>query len=77
MTVHCGEIDNDPEFLAILAFRPERLGHAVVLGKTVRDKLISMKPRIPIEVCPTSNFLTLELSDHREHPTVQGWVEEA
>ncbi|CBJ34009.1 conserved unknown protein [Ectocarpus siliculosus] len=75
VTVHCGEVPNDTDFLEVIAFRPERLGHAVVLGEEVRQMLLSLVPRIPIEVCPTSNLLTLALSHHGEHPTVQGWIE--
>lgn len=73
--MHCGEVLNDADFLEVIAFRPERLGHAVVLGEEVRQTLLSLVPRIPIEVCPTSNLLTLALSHHGEHPTVRGWIE--
>lgn len=76
MTVHCGEIPDGPDFLKVIAFRPERLGHAVVLSDEVRELLLSLVPHIPIEVCPTSNLRTLALSAHREHPTVQGWISE-
>lgn len=76
VTVHCGEVPDGPDFLAVIAFRPERLGHAVVLSEEVREALLSEMPRIPIEVCPTSNLLTLALSDHSEHPTVQDWIRE-
>lgn len=76
LSAHCGEVSNDDEFMTVLDFRPERLGHAVVLGEEVRDALLSLTPRIPIEVCPTSNLLTLALSHHGEHPTVRGWIEE-
>ncbi|CAM9681273.1 unnamed protein product, partial [Hapterophycus canaliculatus] len=76
VTVHCGEVADDAEFLAVIAFRPERLGHAVVLGEEVRRALLSLAPRIPIEICPTSNLLTLALSHHGEHPTVRDWLQE-
>lgn len=76
VTVHCGEVADDAEFLAVIAFHPERLGHAVVLGEEVRQTLLSLVPRIPIEICPTSNLLTLSLSHHGEHPTVGDWLEE-
>ncbi|CAN0009402.1 unnamed protein product [Scytosiphon promiscuus] len=76
VTVHCGEVANDEEFLAVIAFRPERLGHAVVLGEEVRRELLSLVPRIPIEICPSSNLLTLALSHHGQHPTVGDWLEE-
>ncbi|CAM9272345.1 unnamed protein product [Ascophyllum nodosum] len=76
VTAHCGEVPNDSEFSAVVRFRPDRLGHAVVLGEEAREALLSARPPIPIEVCPTSNLLTLALSDHREHPTVRSWIEE-
>eukprot|EP00752_Nemacystus_decipiens_P001234 g1233.t1 len=75
VTVHCGEVPSDADLLEVIAFRPERLGHAVVLGEEVRQALLALDPPIPIEVCPTSNLLTLELSHHGEHPTVRGWIE--
>ncbi len=76
MTLHCGEVpDDDADLLEVISFRPERLGHAVLLGEGVREALLSLTPRIPIEVCPTSNLLTLSLSHHGEHPTVRGWIE--
>ncbi|CAM9185579.1 unnamed protein product, partial [Pylaiella littoralis] len=74
VTVHCGEVSDDADVLSVIAFRPERVGHAVVLGEEVRQALLS-SPQIPIEVCPTSNLLTLALSHHGEHPTVRGWIE--
>lgn len=77
VTVHCGEVPDDAELLEVIAFRPERLGHAVVLGEEVRQALLALAPPIPIEVCPTSNLLTLALSHHGEHPTVRGWIEAA
>ncbi|RYE82547.1 MAG: hypothetical protein EOO65_05345 [Methanosarcinales archaeon] len=30
--------------------------------------------RIPIEICPTSNALTLHLPDLRDHPTIDAWI---
>ncbi|CAN0351067.1 unnamed protein product, partial [Pylaiella littoralis] len=75
VTVHCGEVSDDADVLSVIAFRPERVGHAVVLGEEVRQALLSLSPQIPIEVCPTSNLLTLALSHHGEHPTVRGWIE--
>lgn len=44
----------------ILDFAPERLGHALLLPASLQTKLL----RIPIETCPTSNVMTLELNRH-------------
>lgn len=74
LTVHTAEIDNDPETSDIIDFRPDRLGHAIVLGDEQRDRLLSLQPPIPIEVCPTSNILTLELDGYGQHPTVAAWI---
>ena len=53
---------------AILAFRPDRLGHALHLTAAQTDALHA-RP-IPIEICPTSNIMTLHLQgrDGRRAP---------
>lgn len=76
ITVHCGEIGNDIDTLAVIDFRPERLGHAIVLGEEVRDRLLSMEPRLPIEICPTSNRLVLALDGHGGYPMLGCWIKE-
>ena len=75
ISIHCGEIpmseDDDTktnsnehvayqEAVSIIQFRPERLGHALLLSDSLIDKLI--KDPIHIECCPTSNVMTLELT---------------
>jgi adenosine deaminase len=68
VTIHCAEIPCDEgtvanaEAAAILQFRPDRLGHAVLLPETLLRKLEDSK--IPVETCPTSNVMTLELHHH-------------
>lgn len=57
-TIHCAEVEND-EYKDILKFRPDRLGHAVLMP---RDAFVNLN--IPVETCPTSNLLTLELNHH-------------
>ncbi|KAL7566334.1 hypothetical protein ACA910_013655 [Epithemia clementina (nom. ined.)] len=55
----------------MLEFRPNRLGHALLLPDDLKQ-VLSENP-IPVETCPTSNLLTLELAQaHRgqqQHPT--------
>ena len=60
----------------MLAFRPDRLGHALWLAPAWVDALLADAPgaRVPIEVCPTSNLATLELDDLARHPTLGGWL---
>jgi adenosine deaminase len=76
VTLHCGEVpcnDNDnvtnnddsPKArydvaMAILDFRPDRLGHAMLLPQNLQERIIQEK--IPVETCPTSNVMTLELT---------------
>jgi adenosine deaminase len=81
ITVHCGEVsslDNDrlvassttttttyQEALDVLQFGPDRLGHAVLWPHDLRPRLDALQ--IPIETCPTSNIMTLELHQQHEH----------
>jgi adenosine deaminase len=80
ITVHCGEVsslDDDrfaessimyQEALDVLQFGPDRLGHAVLWPHDLRPRLDALQ--IPIETCPTSNIMTLELHQH-EHDNCQ------
>ena len=69
--VHVAEIQNASDTAAVLDFRPERLGHAVVLTSANTEHL--QRRPIPIELCPTSNMKTLHLDNITEHPTLQMW----
>lgn len=97
VTVHCAEVpcgsDDDAietesiirareEAVAILKFRPDRLGHALLLPPSLQATLDEL--RIPVETCPTSNVMTLELNKlvegnliHalRQHPTLHHWLQ--
>jgi adenosine deaminase len=71
-TIHCGEIEcDDPasaayaEAKAILEFQPDRIGHGVLLPQDLLDAL--EQRRIPVETCPTSNVMTLELHHYHHH----------
>ena len=46
----------------MLEFRPDRLGHALLLPSDLKENL--MQHPICVETCPTSNLLTLELAHH-------------
>lgn len=92
-TVHCGEVpipetDSNAksyqEVQAIFQFRPDRLGHALLLPPILRDELIH-KYKIPVESCPTSNVMTLELAQKtggnlleglQQHPQLHYWLEQ-
>lgn len=50
------------EIQRILQFRPDRIGHGVLLPQ---DLLIHLEElQIPVETCPTSNVLTLQMFHH-------------
>lgn len=53
------------ELSALLSFRPDRVGHALFLPPSSRSRLSALQ--IPVECCPTSNVLTVELSAGRRH----------
>jgi adenosine deaminase len=96
VTIHCAEVPcgNDDsahetqsiinareEAAAILEFRPDRLGHALLLSPSLQTTLDKL--RIPVETCPTSNVMTLELAKladgdliHalQQHPALHHWL---
>lgn len=91
VTLHCAEVpcsDDDKDSkayrdaLAILDFGPDRLGHALLLPPTLQKKLEDL--RIPVETCPTSNVMTLELAEKSSggsllegmsrHPQLKRWL---
>ena len=93
VTLHCAEIhcsDNGNESMrrardeaaAMLEFRPNRLGHALLLPPSLQQVLSDLQ--IPIETCPTSNVMTLELAKvvngsliHglQQHPALRLWLQ--
>ncbi|KAF4725048.1 hypothetical protein FOZ62_030020 [Perkinsus olseni] len=76
ITVHTAEVpDRDDEIDAVLAFKPDRLGHA--LWVTDDHKNIIMQNKLGIEVCPTSNRCTLQLKSLTQHLCMQTWLSTA
>lgn len=96
VTIHCGEVpcgestnDEDEklakafrEAQAVLRFRPDRLGHALLLPDSLQSTLDGS--HIAIETCPTSNVMTLELATSfhgnlieglKCHPRLGHWLE--
>jgi adenosine deaminase len=69
VAVHTGEVHNPTEVSAILKFRPNRLGHALIMDSAHLSVL--EKAPIPIEVCPTGNMITLEIDSLKEHPVLR------
>ncbi|CAF1183077.1 unnamed protein product [Adineta ricciae] len=67
-TIHIGELP-DAECLRendlILDFKPSRLGHFNFRTNEQEQRVI--KEQIPLEICPTSNLLTMKLANLTEH----------
>ena len=93
IAIHCGEVpmgNNEvdetkckayQEAESVLEFGPDRLGHALLLSDSLMETLIQQP--IPIECCPTSNIMTLELANHtngslldgmKMHPQLGKWI---
>jgi adenosine deaminase len=66
VSVHAGEVMNVAETQMVLQWQPDRLGHMCVLSHVSKDQML--RQRIPLEVCPTSNTLTLHLTNLSDHP---------
>ena len=69
IAAHSGEVDHAADNAAIINFRPDRLGHALLLSAS--DFSALAQAPIPIELCPTSNLMTLRLPSVRAHPTLR------
>ncbi|KAJ1659244.1 hypothetical protein IWQ61_001647 [Dispira simplex] len=66
LTVHLGEVPyNLTEGLALLAWQPDRVGHATLLSPATRAALY--KDRIPVEVCLTSNVQSQTVTSYDDH----------
>jgi len=76
VTIHAGEVVNDEEVNEIVEWRPDRLGHFLKVNKGVWKKMEMNGGDIPIEICPTSNVMTLGLQGLNEHPTLKKLIDE-
>lgn len=67
-TIHIGELPDDEclkENDAIIDYQPTRLGHFNFRTRDQELRVISKG--IPLEICPTSNTLTMKLSNLNDH----------
>lgn len=67
-SVHCGEVADAADVAACVRWcdRGDRLGHALILPDAVAAEV--RRKRLPVEVCPTSNVMTLKLPHLGQHP---------
>ena len=74
IALHCGELAGVPdEVRGMIDFKPERLGHCIMLPHD--DGLIDYlhESKIPVEVCMTSNLITESVKTYNDHPVLE-WV---
>jgi len=95
VSLHCAEVscgaDSSSDSMSeqrarreaqtMIDFHPDRLGHALLLTREQHEEVI--RKGIPIETCPTSNVMTLELANRfhgklvhglRQHPALAQWI---
>eukprot|EP00271_Cylindrocystis_brebissonii_P020797 TRINITY_DN7072_c0_g1_i4.p1 TRINITY_DN7072_c0_g1~~TRINITY_DN7072_c0_g1_i4.p1 ORF type:complete len:345 (-),score=37.17 TRINITY_DN7072_c0_g1_i4:143-1177(-) len=65
LTLHCGEIPNAEEVGAMLALKPERVGHVCCLAEPEWSTLL--RSNIPVELCLTSNVKTESVESYSKH----------
>eukprot|EP00742_Colponemidia_sp_Colp-10_P008984 GILJ01009762.1.p1 GENE.GILJ01009762.1~~GILJ01009762.1.p1 ORF type:complete len:345 (+),score=53.54 GILJ01009762.1:35-1036(+) len=65
VTIHFAEVLDDDDSTSILKFKPDRLGHGCFADGRIRE--LMLESLIPLEMCPTSNAKTLELSTFDDH----------
>ncbi|CAF1909250.1 unnamed protein product [Rotaria magnacalcarata] len=67
-TIHIGELPDEEclnENNLIIDYKPTRLGHFNFRTDDQEQRVL--KEQIPLELCPTSNLLTMNLSDLSKH----------
>lgn len=69
VSLHFGEVHNDKECYEMLKYKPERVGHAVIMSPPVWAQLLE-SPSVGIEVCLTSNLVTDSVKSVSEHPVI-------
>jgi adenosine deaminase len=75
VSIHLGEVENDAEVAAVLAWNPHRVGHMCVVAGGMVEELLRKGPHCPvIELCPTSNVVTLKLPTLKDHPLMGTWL---
>lgn len=71
VVVHAAEVVNPTEVEQILAFKPERLGHAICVhptrGGTDAVWRTLLDSKIPVEICLTSNMKSMSVNSYRDH----------
>jgi adenosine deaminase len=72
VTIHSGEADvpDAPTFVqqAIEKLGAQRIGHGVQIHRSAAVMNYVKDHRIPLELCPTSNWLTNAVGSTKEHP---------
>jgi len=69
ITIHSGEVSN-PEYIltSVQKLGAARIGHGVQAEKDSNIMNFIKNNKIPLELCPTSNFCTRAVPEIRKHP---------
>ena len=72
VTVHAGEVPTPQSVInieeAIVHLGAERIGHGIQAIKSPRVIKLLIEKQIPLEVCPTSNYITQVVPKLAQHP---------
>lgn len=74
VSLHFAEVQNDEEARAMLDFKPDRIGHAVVMSDDITSRLVREERSLGVEVCITSNLMTESANGVLDHPVVQSFI---
>lgn len=72
VALHFAEVHNEIESMGMIAFGPDRLGHAVCMSQKVADAVV--QSGVAIEVCLTSNVKTMSVSSINQHPVFKCFI---
>eukprot|EP00761_Pharyngomonas_kirbyi_P010668 gb/GECH01010689.1/.p1 GENE.gb/GECH01010689.1/~~gb/GECH01010689.1/.p1 ORF type:complete len:336 (+),score=75.61 gb/GECH01010689.1/:1-1008(+) len=71
ISLHFAERQDEEEALAMLNFKPDRIGHGCFL--TQKSEAVMLQQRVPLEICISSNVLTQSVSSAQDHHFGELW----
>lgn len=77
LTLHAGEMPTEKSIMnikeAVEIFQVDRVGHGIQAINSNEICELLIKKQIPLEICPTSNYLTQGVSAIQAHPVRKLW----
>lgn len=68
ITIHAGEAGTSKEVIDAVNYGAKRIGHGIKIINDKKAIKLVKENQIPLEICPTSNIQTCNVSSIKQHP---------